>query len=95
MSESLLLSITYDDRPEFDQLTVEGLAELLRREQYGADFVLHGVYAMGPDNAPVPVEYTVTGARDFDADSWAYATVTVTMPDGTKRVAGYTIDGRA
>lgn len=96
MPKPLLLVVDYGNgRPEFDHATEEDLAQLLMQEQYGADFQLHGVYAMGADAKPVEVTYTVEGARDFDHDSWAHATVTVFMPDGSKLLAGYTIDGRA
>jgi hypothetical protein len=92
----LLLVLNYGGgQPEFTLADERDLAEVMRNEQYGSDAELHGVYAMNRHFQPVPVLYTVEGKYDFDENSWAHPLVTVTMPDGTKLQAHYTIDGRA
>ena len=92
----LLLVLSYGgELPEFSMADELDLAEVLRSEQYGSDAELLGVYAMDRHFQPVPVIYTVEGRHDFDRDSWAHPLVTVTLPDGSKLQARYTIDGRA
>ena len=92
----LLVVINYGgDAPEMAMMDEEGLAHLLQQEQYGADFELHGVYALDRTHEPVRISYTIQGKYDFDENSWAHPLVTVVLPDGTRLQAVYTIDGRA
>lgn len=100
MAKNLLLVVDYGDGPEFDHANIEQLAQLHQGLQYGhSDLQLHGVYALDTTVTPprpVPAEYAIEGARDFDPESrMAYPVVTVRYPDGSTEQAGYAIDGRA
>ncbi len=94
--QPLLMVIDFGDGVVMDAASVERFAGILQEIQYGhADCQLFGVYAVGRDNQPVPVEYQVEGAHDFDEESWAHPKVTVLMPDGSVLKASYLVDGRA
>ncbi len=96
MNDPLILVVDYGNGgPEMTTGNELDVAEMLRQEQYGADFELHGIYALDADAKPVRVEMVVDGKYDYDEDSWANPLVTITMPDGSKLKATYTIDGRA
>lgn len=94
--QPLLMVIDFGDGVVMDTASMERFAGILQDLQYGyADCQLHGLYALDAERTPVPVQYVVEGAHDFNSNDMAYPQVTVTMPDGSTLTAGYAIDGRA
>lgn len=92
----LVMVVQYEDHTQLEVGDVCRLAEILQHRQYGdISIEIIRLEALDPHGALVEVDYTVSGARDFDADSWAHPRVDVTLPDGRVETAYYTIDGRA
>jgi hypothetical protein len=92
----LVIVASYDGEPQLSLGDVTELADILQHQQYGdVSIEIVQLQALAADGKLAAATYTITGAHDFDEDSWAYPQVEVTLPNGEVEFAYYRIDGRA
>ncbi len=93
--QPLVLVADFGDGTRIQTCDEMELADLLRMEHYGADFVLHGLYALGEENKLVEIQSLVVSTSAYDENDMAYATLRIVLPNGDILESGYSIDGRA
>lgn len=95
MDKKLVLVADFGDGTQVQTVDEHELANFLRMGHYGADFLLHGLYAVGEGDKLVEIQSLVVSTTPYDETDMACSTLRIVLPGGEILEAGYAIDGRA